>query len=366
MTMVDVPRCYKPTGFKELKSIELHHFADVSTEGYGTASYLCLTDSNDNVHCTLVMGKSRVAPLKTVAVPRLELTAAVLAVKVDKQIRKELELPLGHVVFWTDSTIVLRYLRNTSSRFQTFVANRLQVIHDNTTPSQWRHVPTNMNPADLASRGIHDMKTDRGWLQVQQWFKGPQFLWQEENNWPEQPKDLPEVEVTNPEVKRENMRICHSVVLSNSKIPIILNQLLDQPSSWYRLQKTVAWLLRFKKYLCTRFVRGQMPLCCGPLRVEEISCASEEIIKLVQRDSGLHFTDQQTSNRLAKLSPIIDKGVVRVGGRLDNAPLDSELKHPAILPADHHVRDLSCATFTSVKAMLEQTKPLLPSVNSIG
>lgn len=64
-------------------TVELHHFADASTEGYGTASYLRLTGSNDNVHCTLIMGKSRVAPLKTVRVPRLELTAAVLAVKVD-------------------------------------------------------------------------------------------------------------------------------------------------------------------------------------------------------------------------------------------------------------------------------------------
>ena len=64
MTMVNVPRCYKPTGFKELKSIELHHFADASTEGYGTASYLHLTDSNDNIHCTLIMGESRVAPLR--------------------------------------------------------------------------------------------------------------------------------------------------------------------------------------------------------------------------------------------------------------------------------------------------------------
>ena len=219
MTMVNVPRCYKPTAFKELKSVELHHFADASTEGYGTASYLRLTDSDNNIHCILVMGKSRVAPLKTVTVPRLEPTAAVLAVKVDKQIRKELQLLLSRVVFWTDSTVVLRYQRNTSSRFQTFVANRLQVIHDNTTPSQWRHVPTNMNPADLASRGIHDMKTDRSWLQVQQWFKGPQFLWQDENNWPEQQKDLPEVEVADPEVKRENVRICSSVELFQQQDP---------------------------------------------------------------------------------------------------------------------------------------------------
>ena len=64
--------------------MELHHFADASIEGYGTASYLRLEDSDEKVHCSLVMGKSRVAPLKTVTVPRLELTAATLAVKVDK------------------------------------------------------------------------------------------------------------------------------------------------------------------------------------------------------------------------------------------------------------------------------------------
>jgi hypothetical protein len=76
-------------------------------------------------HSSLVMGKARVAPLKTVTVPRLELTAATLAVKVDKQIREELDIPIDRVIFWTDSTIVLRYIANTSKRFQTFVANRL-------------------------------------------------------------------------------------------------------------------------------------------------------------------------------------------------------------------------------------------------
>ncbi len=108
LTETEIPRCYKPDGFKELKSVELHHFTDASTEGYGTASYLRLEDVEGKVHCGLIMGKSRVAPLKTMTVPRLELTAATLAVKVDKQIRQELDLPITRVIFWTDSTIVLR------------------------------------------------------------------------------------------------------------------------------------------------------------------------------------------------------------------------------------------------------------------
>ena len=191
LTSVKLPRCYEPAEFKDIKSIELHHFADASVSGYGTASYLRFADVEERIHCSLVMGKSRVAPLKTVTVPRLELTAATLAVKVYKQLCEELQLAVDRVVLWTDSTVVLRYLRNTTRRFQSFVANRLQFIQDSTTSSQWRHVPTHANPADLASRGIHGLGTDQGRRQMQFWLKGPQFLWEEERKWPEQPTDLP-------------------------------------------------------------------------------------------------------------------------------------------------------------------------------
>lgn len=88
----------------------MHHFADASAEGYGTASYIRLVDAENNIHCTLVMGKSRVAPLKTITIPRLELSAATLAVNIDKQIRQELQLPIHRVVFWTDSVIVIGYI----------------------------------------------------------------------------------------------------------------------------------------------------------------------------------------------------------------------------------------------------------------
>ena len=340
---VKIPRCYKPVEFKGIKSIELHHFADASVSGYGTASYLRFTDVEDRIHCSLVMGKSRVAPLKTVTVPRLELTAATLAVKVDKQLREELQLPLNDVVLWTDSTVVLRYLRNTTRRFQTFVANRLQLIHDSTTPSQWRHVPTHLNPADLASRGIHELGTNRGRQQMRFWFRGPQFLWEEERKWPEQPSDLPEVEETDAEVKKGTARV-GAIVVSDGKLPETLSRLINQPSCWYKLQKSVAWLLRFKKYLLFQSRKSshrQTSLSRGPLEVKEIVDASEEIVRLVQRDCCMldPFT-KRSANQLAKLNPFVERGVVRVGGRLENTPLSGEVKNPAILPSDHHVTRL--------------------------
>ena len=82
--------------------------------------------------------------------PRLELTAATVAVKIHKQIREELTLPIHEVAFWTDSTIVLQYIKNSHTRFQTFVANRLATIHDLSSPSQWRYVSSDLNPADFA------------------------------------------------------------------------------------------------------------------------------------------------------------------------------------------------------------------------
>ena len=83
---------------------------------------------------------------------RLELNAAVLAVRLNCQLQEELEIPIQRVVFWTDSMVVLQYINNESKRFQTFVANRLAVIHELSKPSMWRHVGTKSNPADYASR----------------------------------------------------------------------------------------------------------------------------------------------------------------------------------------------------------------------
>lgn len=84
----------------------------------------------------------------------MELTAAVLAARVDRLLKAELQLELENSIFWTDSTIVLKYIRNETKRFHTFVANRLSAIREATDISQWRYVDTKRNPADEASRGV--------------------------------------------------------------------------------------------------------------------------------------------------------------------------------------------------------------------
>ncbi|MEM7299252.1 MAG: hypothetical protein AAF391_13420, partial [Bacteroidota bacterium] len=124
-----VSRCYKPAFFSDIvEDVSLHHFSDASDFAYGCCSYLRLVDSNENVHCSLVVGKSRVAPIKQISTPRLELTAAGLNVKVAKVVRRELDYKIKREFFYTDSTIVLGYIKNESKRFKRIVANRVRAI----------------------------------------------------------------------------------------------------------------------------------------------------------------------------------------------------------------------------------------------
>ena len=154
LKLVSWPRCFKPKEFGVLYNDQLHHFSDASEVEYGAASYLRLVDDKGRIHCGLVMAKSRVATLKTVTIPKMEVTAAVVSVKLHKFITEQLDRPINKTLFWTDSTIVLQYIRNKARSFQKFVASRLSIIHDAFFPCQWRHVDSLHNPAHYASRSL--------------------------------------------------------------------------------------------------------------------------------------------------------------------------------------------------------------------
>ena len=173
-------RCFKPAGFGEIKTATFHHFADASDHGYGSVSYLRLVNQDDQVHCSFVCGKSRVAPLKQMTTPRMELTSAVVAAKVDKQLRSELTLPLEDSHFWSDSTSVLGCVKNKKAMFNTFVVNRVAVIHELSEDRQWHYVPSQLNPADDTSRGLDG----KALLQCQRWKSRPGFLWGPDSEWP--------------------------------------------------------------------------------------------------------------------------------------------------------------------------------------
>lgn len=153
LSALNVRTCTKSMGFGKVKCAQLHHFANASEGGSGTATYIHIVNQQNNIHITSLLGKARVTPLKTVTIPQLELTAAVLAVRVESVLKAELVVQEDSV-FWTDSTSVLKYFNNEDRHFHTFVANRISTISETSEPSQWRHVRSKDNPADDASQGV--------------------------------------------------------------------------------------------------------------------------------------------------------------------------------------------------------------------
>ena len=227
LSQLAVKRCVKPPDLEKFKFAVLHHFADASQFAFGAVLYLRMVDSTDNAYCWFLMGKSRLAHIKPMTVPRLELSAAVLAVQLDETLESELEIPLHQSVFWTDSTTVLQYIRNESARFHTFVSNRLTVIHEHSEPYQWRYVNSEINPADDASRGL----TVDTMIQNSRWLSGPDFLTKEEHLWPRDPSHHQmELSTDDPEGKRDAHTYIQTAIRQPTKdVP---TKLFHQFSSW--------------------------------------------------------------------------------------------------------------------------------------
>jgi len=197
LSSVALPRCLRPVDFGQTQNAELHHFADASQFAYGTVSYARFVNENGRIYCSFLAGKSRLVHIKQMTIPRLELSAAVLAVRMNQTLQEELQLKFDRSTFWTDSTAVLQYIKNEDKRFYTFVANRLAVIHDGSDLSQWNYVPTNINPADDVSRGL----TAKELLSSERWFRGPAFLWEKKSSWPMNPVSSAIIADDDPEVR---------------------------------------------------------------------------------------------------------------------------------------------------------------------
>ena len=112
MEKIDIPRSYAPANFGRVTRQEIHHFSDASMIGYGQCSYLRLRNEEGDIHCALIMAKSRVAPTKVTTIPRLELTAAVISVKTSNVLKEELGYADAKEYFWTDSKVVIGYINN--------------------------------------------------------------------------------------------------------------------------------------------------------------------------------------------------------------------------------------------------------------
>ncbi|XP_064642839.1 uncharacterized protein LOC135497072 [Lineus longissimus] len=132
LQIFSVNRCFHPCDFGEVASTELHHFSDASEKAYGSVCFVRQTSHNGKIHCTHVFAKSKLAPLNRLTVPRLELLAAVEAVKIDQMLRQELDIPITSSTFWTDSMLWNRLRRATAwmLRFKQLLLQRVRKTPD--------------------------------------------------------------------------------------------------------------------------------------------------------------------------------------------------------------------------------------------
>jgi hypothetical protein len=232
-------RCYWPAEFITSAMVyNLHIFCDASEKAFGTVSYLQVISGRGERHSVIIMSKTRVAPVDKhrLTLPRLELQAAVLATRMYLTIQSEIDLSINEVHFWTDSTVVIHYIRSESKRFK-FVANRIAEIRQVTEPDQWKHVPSELNPADDCSRGLPVSVIKPG----HRWLDGPEFLRCDKSEWPSQ--SVLDSSCSSEHIKEvacEVKRIAAVSVASDT-------QILDPEafSSMFRLTRVTAWCIRF-------------------------------------------------------------------------------------------------------------------------
>ncbi|GFV43476.1 integrase catalytic domain-containing protein [Trichonephila clavipes] len=303
------------------ESIELHAFSDASEKAYGSSIYLKCISALGEVKVCLVTSKSRVSPLslKQISVTRLELCGAVLAAKLMKKVKEALNLHISAVQFWLDSTIVISWIHRESRELKTFVANRLSKIHQLSSRDQWHHIATEQNPADVLSRGLLPEKLHDYSL----WWHGPVLLLQSAYSTtvisvPTQRDDF-DCELRVSERTQETS-------LLNSKNFDFFNHIMDFSIDYFKIIHIVSYIYRFINN-CKSKVKNR-----GPLTTSEVNYAETWLIK--QDQNGINLSDP--SGNLKSLNIFQDdKGVLRVGGRLEKASILYSQTHPAILAKNY-------------------------------
>lgn len=314
--------------------VSLHGFCDSSEQAMAALVYV-VQKCDNFASSMLICAKTRVAPLSPVTIPRLELNGAVLLANLMNRVAENLNVSKANIHLWTDSSIVLCWLRKHPSTLKTFVSHRVKEIQSLYGENHWRHVRTHENPADIASRGALPSELKDNIL----WFNGPSWLKLPEKNWP---KLLPIAPANIDWEEKPNVHInALTVIQSESEIMLRYDDLI-------KLLRITSIILRFV-YRCKR--KETLKYSKLVITADEKDRAKLFWLKYVQ---SCHFKTElrclgenraiNDKSSIRDLNPQLnEKGIMILHGRLQYADFSALRKFPVILPAKSHFSNLVIA-----------------------
>jgi hypothetical protein len=313
------------------KVVEIHAFSDACQWACAAVVYARTISVDGSIQVTLVMSKTKVNPVKTQTIPRLELMGCVLSARLAYKIIQALQIPKEKVILWTDSTTALAWIDKPPTQWKTYVGNRVAQIHEKFESKQFRYVRSIENPADLASRGM----TARAMVISDLWRTGPSYLQDEEKNWPQHPDEKIRKKQARETINAEIQESApYHMYLVDKEAPFLFK--LFSEFQFLPAMRILAFVLRYVNKLRKR---SSEKLCC--VTPVEFKAAHRVWVRAIQQrtlpDEILHLKPDQLirNSPYRELRPYIDEeGLIRVGGRLDIAILPEETRHPPILPSN--------------------------------
>ena len=305
------PRCFKTITAKGDPMLVM--FSDASNTAFGACAYIRYELLDGSYYSSLVAAKCKMAPLKSMTIPRLELSGAIVSVRLGESLVKELSCKFSKIVYIVDSAIVRSQIQKESYGFGTFTATKIAEIQSKSDPNDWWWISGIDNPADMTTRPVSPLELNEGSI----WQLGPPFLVLPFDSWPirkDPVKDLP-----------DKINVYSIQCGSSTCLTLIDVIVLDRYSCYYKMIRVTCRLLSvftFKSF------KGMLrcPNVCG------IKVAELKWFKCIQSTLGSDW-----ESRFCRLGPMLDSdGLIIVGQRISNwLKFNYDKSGFILLPANH-------------------------------